>query len=73
MIVRHAASSSLKATTADDYVRPVRDHANKNKKKRPPPGAVKDNEVKHPRHQPYVRPNRGELRTSLMIDGLGEE
>lgn len=34
---------------------------------------VPDAEREHPVHAPYRRENRGVLRHSLMIDGLGEE
>lgn len=32
-----------------------------------------EREREHPVHQPYQRENRGTLRHSLMIDGLGDE
>lgn len=32
-----------------------------------------EKELHHPLHQPYKRENKGTLRHSLMIDGLGEE
>lgn len=36
-------------------------------------GEVPEYEREHPLHQPYRRDNNGNLRHSLMIDGLGEE
>lgn len=44
---------------------------NKDKKKDKKP--VDTAEVKHPRHPPYKRGNKGMLHHSLVIDGLGED
>lgn len=35
--------------------------------------AQENNMDDHPVHKPYKRRNKGNIRTSLMTDGLGEE
>lgn len=54
-----------------DYELPLKVNTHHNKKKRKE--KVPEHEREHPRHQPYSRTNRGFLRHSLMVDGLGEE
>lgn len=55
----------------DEYEKP-KIFRRKDKRKYNRSSEVPDNEREHPVHRPYSRDNKGNLRHSLVIDGLGE-